>query len=199
MESLILKRGYFMYNNNYILTSEGRMITVSDEELYHYGVKGMKWGHRKALPESSIARNVRETKAAAKSANKAYRKSFSKAYDNSWKQFTKKQRAANDARWDDAANKAEISNKADKAYKAAKKARKDAVKSTYKDLNKKATLGEKLTYNNATRKQAAKYIVDNNMSVADATKKAKGDAWRNTAIYVGAYAAVTVATLYKNR
>ena len=54
-----------------------------------------------------------------------------------------------------------------------------------------------LTSSEATRKKAAKYIVDNNMSVAEATKKAKGEAWRNSAALVGAYAAVTVASLYK--
>lgn len=32
--------------NNYILTSDGSFI--SEDELYHHGVKGMKWGHRKA-------------------------------------------------------------------------------------------------------------------------------------------------------
>ena len=31
--------------NNYIITSDGSFI--SDEELYHYGIKGMKWGVRK--------------------------------------------------------------------------------------------------------------------------------------------------------
>lgn len=31
---------------NYILTSQGNF--VSANELYHYGVKGMKWGVRKS-------------------------------------------------------------------------------------------------------------------------------------------------------
>ena len=31
--------------NNYILTSNGSF--VSEDELYHWGVKGMKWGVRR--------------------------------------------------------------------------------------------------------------------------------------------------------
>ena len=34
-----------MSNINYILTSDGSFI--SDEELYHYGIKGMRWGIRR--------------------------------------------------------------------------------------------------------------------------------------------------------
>ena len=54
-----------------------------------------------------------------------------------------------------------------------------------------------MVYNDATRKKAAKYVVDKNMSVADATKKAKGDAWRNTAAMLAVYGAVTVYGLKK--
>ena len=31
--------------NNYVLTPDGNFI--SDEELYHHGIKGMKWGIRR--------------------------------------------------------------------------------------------------------------------------------------------------------
>ena len=42
-----------MSNTNYILTSDGSFI--SDEELYHYGIKGMRWGIRRYQnPDGSI-------------------------------------------------------------------------------------------------------------------------------------------------
>ena len=44
--------------NNYILTSNGTFI--SEDELYHHGVKGMKWGHRKQKLISK-ANNARES------------------------------------------------------------------------------------------------------------------------------------------
>ena len=42
-----------MSNANYILTSDGSFI--SDEELYHYGIKGMRWGIRRYQnPDGSL-------------------------------------------------------------------------------------------------------------------------------------------------
>ena len=42
-----------MSNANYILTSDGSFI--SDEELYHYGTKGMRWGIRRYQnPDGSL-------------------------------------------------------------------------------------------------------------------------------------------------
>ena len=166
-----------------------------EDELYHYGVKGMKWGHRKKQqPTSGIRDRYDSTKTAYKSANKAYKKSFNKANNRRIAAFSpsKKQRQRNDERWADAIDKANTANKAQAKYKQAKSARKTAIKSTYKDINKNASFGEKLTYNNATRKKAAKYVVDNNMSVAEANKKAKGVARRNTAALLAAYGAVAV-------
>lgn len=42
-----------MSNSNYILTSDGSFI--SDESLYHYGIKGMRWGIRRYQnPDGSL-------------------------------------------------------------------------------------------------------------------------------------------------
>ena len=42
-----------MSNANYILTSDGSFI--SDEALYHYGIKGMRWGIRRYQnPDGSL-------------------------------------------------------------------------------------------------------------------------------------------------
>ena len=181
-------------------------------ELYHYGVKGMKWGHRKRPEYVESARaNMRTARANKRAASKALNKSYDKAYNYSSthmiSQYTReKQKAESDRRWNDFNNKARESNKADAAYKQAKreykqakKQRNQAVNEQYKQFQKEASFKEKLIYNDATRKQAAKYVVDHNMSMADATAKAKGDAKRNTAIVLAAYGAITVAELYRNK
>lgn len=167
--------------------------------LMHYGVKGMKWGHRKRRDYQS--QEVLDKRAAYKQANKAYKKSFNKASNYSSlhpiRQFvSEKKRAESDRRWDDAINKADAANKAKDAYKQAKKANKAAVKETYNKIQKNSSIGQKLMYNDATRKRAAQYVVNNKMSVDDAMKRAKSDANRNTAVFVAAYGAVALGTLY---
>ena len=56
--------------NDYILTSNGSF--VSENELYHYGVPGMKWGRRKAVVKSgSIGTNRNNTNRSKNSVAKA--------------------------------------------------------------------------------------------------------------------------------
>lgn len=178
---------------NYIITR------ANPDELYHFGVKGMKWGHRKSLPTSSLLNQVDSAKTTYKNAKKAYNKSFNDAYKHRAEaySFSKERRKANDARW---AKNYVDANKLDSAkadYKKAKLERKQKIKNTYKSLNKSASLGEKLTYNNATRKKAAKYVVDNGMTVEQAKSRANKDAIRNTGAILAAYGTVAVASLYK--
>lgn len=181
-------------------------------ELYHHGIKGMKWGVRRYQNEdgsltnagkkryetSDIRRGYDEKKSALRSANKAYARSFNKAYSGSIGAYSlnKKHRQAAADRWTRALDDAAKVNDAKAAYKSAKKTRNQAINSTARKLEKQASIADKLVYNTATRRQAAKYVVDNNMSVSEATKKANAKARRNTAIFVGAYAAVSLAALY---
>ena len=106
---------------------------VYGDELMHYGVKGMKWGRRKA-PTS-----VGNAKAAYKSAKKAYNKSFNKAYNYSGRHaigqyINKDKRAESDRRWNDAANKAAALRTAKANYK---KTKADYKRSKVADYDKK--------------------------------------------------------------
>ena len=57
---------------------------------------------------------------------------------------------------------------------------------------------ELMHYSGSSRQKAAKYVVDNNMSISDAKKKANKEAIRNFAIILGTYGAINVASLYMN-
>ena len=105
---------------------------MNDNELYHYGVKGMKWGVRKFQEKSEA---LDRKKASYKKAKKAYSKSFNKAYNRSLAAYSplKKHRQANEKRWSDAQTKAEALKKAKSEYKSAKK-----------ELRQNATVGQKI-------------------------------------------------------
>lgn len=116
-------------------------------ELYHHGIKGMKWGQRRwqnsdgTFNEAGKARyfgansdhrpdSVKEAKQKYKAARKEYNKAFNNAYrHNHPYSFSKKKRLESNARWDEAGEKAEAVRDAKKAYKQAKKSAKiDAVR-----------------------------------------------------------------------
>ena len=138
--------------------------------LAHYGVLGMKWGHRKKqpLPVSDTRRNYDRTKSAYKKAKKQYSNTI------------------------DAATK--IAKKKSQ-YEEAKAVRNVKYQKNYQKVTANSTIGEKLTYNNATRRKAAKYMTDNNMRMDQAKSKASAEARRNTGIMLGIYGGLTVASL----
>lgn len=118
--------------SNYIYTNEG---LVNADELMHYGVPGMRWGHRKNRyagvstdgSKRRAAEQARQQMISAKKNKRAKQKAFDKAYNE-----TQKLKNWFGERGEKAGNAAEraaaASNKADKQYKAAKKAYKAAKK-----------------------------------------------------------------------
>lgn len=106
-------------------------------ELYHHGIKGMKWGRRRwqnkdgSLTPAGEKRYNQDTaegrmhlaKDKYKQANKEFNRSYDKAYNKSIAAYSpiKKHREANDRRWDDAWEKGKAAKAAREEYKQAKK------------------------------------------------------------------------------
>ena len=133
--------------SNYIYTNDG---LVNVDELMHYGVPGMRWGHRKNRyagvstdgSKRRAAEQARQQMIAAKKNKRAKQKAYDKAFNEQAKLknwFGERGEKAGAA----AERAANSSNRADKQYKAAKKAYKaakkmanleaKAVKQKYKD------------------------------------------------------------------
>lgn len=146
---------------------------MRQDELMHYGVPGMRWGHRKALPISSQRARYDAAKQQYKADKKAYSKSFNKAYSYSSRhpisQYVgKKQKAESGKRWDDAYDKATQLNKSQSAMKQAKKEYHQT--NEYKAKRAKAlktgaaVAGTALAAYGAYK--VSKYIKDTNASIA---------------------------------
>ena len=103
------------------------------DELYHYGVKGMRWGHRKASRVSTdgsakraydmAKEKLRDAKARKQIANKQYDAAF---YEG--RKLKNMFGEGNRKTTNDLIKTAENAGRADKAYKAAKAAAKAAKK-----------------------------------------------------------------------
>lgn len=166
--------------------------------LQHHGVKGMKWGVRRRPELSDSRRNLNSLKSQRNAAKKRYNKDFNSMYGYANKHrlgvnFGKKQTKEYNKRANKAYNSAQAFEKANQKYKAAKKQRRNDINSTARNIRKNSGIGSKILYNKGTQKRAAKYVVDNNMSVRDAKRRARRDAAVNTALVLGAYGAVTLA------
>jgi hypothetical protein len=167
---------------------------IRNGELYHHGVKGMKWGVRKSDPRT---KEIQEKRVAYKKARQEYNRSFNKASARgraAWSPI-KRRRDANLKRWEDASDKAKKLETAKKEYdeargrtvdKAAKKPKQsrrvaDAVAKghgkTAKVLSKVGTafLVDQAFYGGAGTKLAGKAIKTAGMATITAYKMSKGD------------------------
>lgn len=150
---------------------------IVNGELYHHGVKGMKWGVRKK-------RVYDEKKAAYKTAKKEYNQAFRKADNRALAAYSpsKKHRQANDARWENAVNKAEALNKAKKEYKSAKKDYKREVRAEKKQFkadvkNMKSTINNR--YSNIVDEKTGVHlgVRDNVVGLHNDIRTKKGQAY----------------------
>lgn len=132
--------------SDYILTSDG--------ELMHYGVPGMKWGHRKARPQSDLDRARSNYRVAKGQYNKAFKKANRYSSVHPISQFVgKKAKAESDKRWGDAIDKAKAVDSAKKAYKEAKVDHKNAKKAMRNKQTQKVSSKKQ-----AGRKKAKKIL-----------------------------------------
>ena len=170
---------------------------ISQEELElrnalaHHGILGMKWGIRRYQDEKGNYTSA---------GKKRYIKDKTSGIQKDIDSFKSVKNGIKDKKGRQLLTKEDVDSsvaglKAQKAKQEAKLSRKWDINKVYTDFDRSATSAEKFVYNEATRKRAAKFVVDKNMSMTDALKKAKGEAWRNTAIYVGVMGGLTVAQI----
>lgn len=190
----------------------------NEEVIEHHGIRGQKWGVRRFQNkdgslkpagekryggDSDVKSAKKSAKAEYKAAKKEYNKSFNKAYNTSanlLNHLTKKGNEKQDKAWGDTYDKLKVMDKAQKGYKKAKENYKKEFNKNLKEVEKNSTFKEKMIYNDATRRRAAKLMTDNkNITYSEASKKAKGEAVRNTAAVLAAVGGMALATVNAER
>ena len=175
---------------------------MENNELYHHGVKGMKWGHRKARPTTNASKvsskkteydELKKQYLSAKTDKKAAYRTYSKTFNESQRlrnQFGDRSRSYNKK----LVETAEASSRADKKYATTKKAYKQAKKAYRTELSKdnenyKPNFAEKYMFNDATKQRINKYL-NSGVSLKEARTKTYISAGVNTAaVILAAYGA----------
>lgn len=185
------------------------MIVTEERYLAHYGVLGMKWGKRKAARYEKTASkieerigkkkskegilNIRDGMQLTKSAHlRSKAKDLKSNKKVSLRESNKNAKTARIKATKEAKEYNKLTKSKKELDKKAKKDRKQKMKSAYKEINKTSNFLEKVVYNSATRKKAAQYVVDNNMSISDAKKKANQLAVKNTTTLLATIGAATL-------
>lgn len=158
----------------------------SPSELYHYGVKGMKWGVRKFQQKSQ---ELDAKKVAYKKAKKAYSKSFDKAHARAIGAYSpiKKHRQNAEKRWKDAATKAKQLEAAEKEYKTAKK-----------EFNKNTTVGQKIGRGVSAVSKVLTRVAKDTMTVGQVSERNKHAVDAAQSVLKGDFGSAAISSVYAN-